>query len=138
MIRYAHRVSDWLVPGLNGDKGLIRMHYTDRKRKREECQLHLLPLSSQVFQYWHGPIPYPVTVFYKRYCITLMDWDNACASFKTVGDALVHSEVLIDDGPKHIVRFIPDQERVPHRAEQGFSITLEVHVEAGRLVPKGT
>lgn len=38
-----------------------------------------------------------------------MDWDNAAASFKHVGDALVMEKVIEDDHPKIIRDFIVRQ-----------------------------
>jgi hypothetical protein len=36
-----------------------------------------------------------------------MDWDNLCASFKVIGDALVANGIIEDDNPEIVVEFRP-------------------------------
>ncbi|QDU67725.1 hypothetical protein [Engelhardtia mirabilis] len=100
-------IPDWLPPGLNGPKGLMRMHHHAKRREKGKAAL-LVRLSGH-------PLPrirQPVRVEFERRVALrqhLMDWDNAGASFKLLGDALVSLGVLADDSPREIAEFHPRQ-----------------------------
>lgn len=96
---------DFLTAGLNGPDGLIREHYMVAKRKK--AMLRLLFLSQR--PKGHIAIDSPVRVIYTRYCSQFMDWDNACASFKYIGDSLKTAGIIADDSPKVIAEFDPRQ-----------------------------
>lgn len=96
---------EMLVPGLNGKDGLLRTHFTQRRRDfglictlvRASKPKGLTPIST------------PTEAIYVRYTTQLMDWDNACASFKLIGDALQEEKIITDDSPKVLVEFTPIQ-----------------------------
>lgn len=110
----------FLTPGLNGDSGLMRQHYSKNKQLKRE--IYYL-IKSQM------PAMAPldsVSVVYDRQTARFMDWDNACASFKFIGDALVEAGVIIDDNPKVVVNFTPKQTRV-QRKDERIVITITPH-----------
>lgn len=93
----------YLMPGLNGTEGLMRQHYREAAKKRER-------LAWEIRSQKEEPTIYePVPVTYIRHTARLMDWDNACASFKYIGDALTEAGIIGDDSPKIIAEFIPRQ-----------------------------
>ncbi len=101
----------YLTAGLNGDKGLIREHYRAAKKTKEKL---IYEVRSQTSNKHKGR----VSVVYTRfYCGQSMDWDNAAASFKHIGDALVMAGVIEDDKPDIIISFTPIQTRVKTRKE---------------------
>lgn len=90
------RLPAYLPPGLNGAKGLQRMHW--RAKTRAKVQLRLLLRSAL------GPPPHPsakgpvrVLMVRTRTRGPAMDEDNAAASFKLLGDALQDLGVWADD-----------------------------------------
>ena len=108
----------YLTPGLNGSDGLMRQHFRQAAKLKER-------LTWEVRAQRRGPtITQPVRVTYTRYAAVLMDWDNACASFKHIGDALTAAGVLSDDSPKIIAEFLPRQVKCK-RAEQRTEILIE-------------
>lgn len=96
---------DFLTPGLNGKDGLIRQHF--RSAASMKVKLRVLFLSQK--PRGHVPINYPVKVIYIRYTSRLMDWDNACSSFKHIGDALRQAGIISEDSPDIIHVFEPKQ-----------------------------
>ena len=54
-----------------------------------------------------------------------MDWDNFCASFKHLGDALVKADVIKDDNPRIVTKFVCDQIKVSKRIEQKIIIKIK-------------
>ncbi|MCK5641897.1 MAG: hypothetical protein KAJ19_13925, partial [Gammaproteobacteria bacterium] len=62
---------DFLVPGLNGDKGLMRLHFRSWKKVKKTYQLII---RSQTKKKLKGR----VRVVWERRTTTLMDWDNHC------------------------------------------------------------
>lgn len=99
-----------LMPGLNGDDGLMRLHFSKSEKLKDAViyaiRKQLPPKKPLVFT---GK----VEIRYIRYCVresTMMDWDNASASFKHIGDALVKCGVIKDDNPRIVKRFTPEQE----------------------------
>lgn len=111
---------DFLAPGLNGDEGLIRQHFT--LARKQKIRLKLLFLSQRPVG--HDPINYPVRITYVRYTAFPMDWDNACASFKHIGDALQEAGIISDDSPKVISQFVPRQIKCK-KVEQRTEIIIE-------------
>lgn len=115
---------DHLPPGLNGKDGLLRMHWSKR---------------SELLELWTGMVleqkraadPFPIEKCRVEFWLRvrqLMDWDNASARFKLVGDALVRAHVLKDDSPKVVDSFQVYQERVltSEGLSQGCSILIYV------------
>lgn len=111
---------DFLTAGLNGDDGLIRQHFRESAKVKIRLKLLLMEQKPRGFI----PIDYPVRITYTRYCSRYMDWDNACASFKWIGDSLVSAGFLKDDAPSIIQEFIPRQIKVK-RAEERTEILIE-------------
>jgi hypothetical protein len=107
-----------LMDGLNGHEGLIRQHWT--KRKKKQAKYNLL-IKAQAKNKHLGR----VSVTYKTYTTRFKDWDNYGASFKLLGDALVHNKIIVDDSPKYIVPFIPIQEKVKTKKEQRIELIIE-------------
>lgn len=95
----------YLTPGLNGSDGLIRQHYRNAAKLKDRIKLDILSQRPPGIK----PISTPVRIVYTRYTSRLMDWDNAAASFKHVGDALQMAKVLKDDSPEVVVEFLPRQ-----------------------------
>ena len=108
----------YLMPGLNGSDGLIRQHFRDAAKLKERLAWEIRAQRRGV------TIAQPVRVTYTRYTASLMDWDNACASFKHIGDALIAAGILADDSPKIIAEFLPRQVKCK-RAEQRTEILIE-------------
>ena len=107
--------TDFILPGINR---LLRMHWAVRKKLQAALVQHIQD------NYDCQPIEGPVIVEYTRRSIRLMDWDNACGSFKLLGDALVQCGILEDDNPSVIAEFNPDQEKVSKRVDQGFRLVI--------------
>lgn len=114
----------YLTPGLNGPDGLMREHkYIGKVKKRKQDLYYLLRDQKNKMKLLK--INEPVKVTFIRYCLQYMDWDNACASFKHIGDALVKSNVLSDDNPGIIQDFVPKQVKVKHQKEQRIEVIIE-------------
>jgi hypothetical protein len=108
----------YLMPGLNGPEGLMRQHYRDAAKKRESLTWEIR--GQKVGQTIYDPI----RVTYIRHSEKLMDWDNACASFKYIGDAMIEAGIIGDDSPKVIAEFIPRQVKCK-RDQQYTEIIIE-------------
>ena len=107
-----------LPPGINT---LLRMHWAVRKKKQKEFQEHIVNLNPHYVNFIYTE---PVEVVYVRKSIRYMDWDNAAGSFKLLGDILVDLEIIPDDNPSIIKKYVPLQEKVSKRIEQGFTINI--------------
>jgi Holliday junction resolvase RusA-like endonuclease len=108
-------------PGLNGSNGLIRAHWTKRRKMAADCLLRTLAaLPSK--QRIAGPLRLRYT---RRYARQPLDLDNLAASIKLPLDALVKAGVLEDDNPRVISELVTRQEKVATVAEEGYSIQLE-------------
>lgn len=68
--------------------------------------------------------PGKVHVIFTRFTCQPMDWDNHCASFKLIGDALKLAKVIKDDNPKILAKFEPRQVKVATRAEEIITVTI--------------
>ena len=65
-----------------------------------------------------------VVSYHVRWCGTAPDEDNFIASMKPGLDALVHEDVLRDDGPEHVRAIEVSYERVAKRRDAGVRITI--------------
>lgn len=90
-------------PGLNGSRGLMRMHW--RRRKKLEEKIQLLIRSAGPPPSLHGRVR---VRYWRSYRAQPMDDDNLAASFKLVGDALVRLGVLEGDSPDKL-ELVPAQ-----------------------------
>lgn len=113
-------VLDFLTPGLNGTDGLIRQHFSQAGKMKKKLLVTLLSQRRAGLR----PISTPVRVTYTRYTARFMDWDNACASFKHIGDAMQAAGIITDDSPKVIAEFIPRQVKCKVK-EQRTEILIE-------------
>jgi len=102
-----------LPPGLNGPRGLKRMHWAAYCQVRDRWA-HLIREQSPPDISFQGP----VIITYTSCSTRLMDWDNCCASFKVIGDALVSAGIIPDDNPQIIQFFIPHQAKVKKGEEK--------------------
>ena len=110
-------------PGLNGKDGLMRMHWGQVEREKESAILRLsAALGRRRPRFDRCRIRY--TRFYGA-ANHEMDWDNFGASFKLLGDALVKTKVLPDDGPRFVRSLDLRQACVRRRKEEGVRIELE-------------
>lgn len=112
---------DGIVPGLNGDKGLMRNHWSNIKRikniYKEIIRLHLK--DGKITKH-EGK----VNITYIGYKSILMDWDNFCSSFKHIGDSLVKANIITDDKPSIVIKFTPQQIKCK-RIEQKIVVIIE-------------
>jgi len=106
------------IPGLNGNHGLIREHFRGAAKRKERYTLWIM---SQPRNIHTGPVK--ITLI--RHTLRFMDWDNMCASFKHLGDALVSAGVIRDDKPEIIKKFDPRQVKVNKQAAQKTVIEIE-------------
>lgn len=112
---------DGIVAGLNGNKGLMRAHWSSTKRIKDLYrQIIREHFRTNKVRKHEGP----VKVTYIGYKSSLMDWDNFCASFKHLGDSLVKEKVIVEDNPKVVQVFIPKQIKCK-RAEQKVIVIIE-------------
>jgi len=109
----------FLTAGLNGNEGLIRQSHWDAGKVKTGLHFQLLTQRPKGFK----KIDFPVMLTYVRYCSKYMDWDNASASFKHIGDALQSAGILSDDSPAIIQEFIPRQIKCK-RKEQRTEIII--------------
>jgi hypothetical protein len=106
-----------IIPGLNGKNGLIRSHWAQLKKQKNQYYLEFL---SQTKNRHHGP----VIIHYHGYKSKLMDWDNFSASFKLIGDALVMAQIIKDDKPEIVIQFLPKQFKCKQK-DQHVQIIIE-------------
>lgn len=109
---------DFLTPGLNGSDGLIRGHFFAAKKRKDALYVIMRSWRNKGFVF-SGK----VKIEYIRYSNRLMDWDNAAASFKHIGDAMVMAGIIKDDNPAVVVEFIPRQFKVK-KAEERTEIVI--------------
>lgn len=105
------------VPGLNGSDGLMQEHF---HKKKERVKNLIMEIKANSLNKHKGP----VQVTYTRHTCQPMDWDNHCASFKHVGDALVKSGTITDDNPSVLRIFRPRQVKVKKKEEQRITIHI--------------
>lgn len=125
---------DVFPPSLNGNDGLIRMHWRKYSEVRDEWETRiwysLSPEQRQFFQNYHF---IRCTITYTRRTIhrTGLDWVNLAASIKIPEDALVRCGILADDNPEIVGYELPQQIHVRQRKQQG----IHLHI-VGTAVPK--
>ena len=106
-----------LIPGLNGQHGLIREHWAAGIQRKN---LYKVLLKAQKPKKHKGK----VIIRYIGYKTIFMDWDNFGASFKHIGDALVDLGIIVDDKPAIVTQFIPEQIK-SKRVDQRVVIIIE-------------
>lgn len=91
---------DFALPGLNGPEGLMREHWSKRKKRKDDLVWQILEKDLKSHQ---GQ----VRITYTRNSPKLFDWfDNLPSSGKFLMDALVKARVIKDDSPE-IIPFQP-------------------------------
>ena len=111
----------WLPPGLNGPQGLMRMHWSQKRKAGEAAYL----LVRAALPSTPPPKPPLRLTYVLRYARQPRDLDNLAASLKLPLDALVKARALPDDNPGVVAELVLRQEKVPTVKEQGITITLE-------------
>jgi len=99
-----------LIPGLNGDNGLIREDRWKRKDRKDRYY-------NFIYKETKNKIVGPCIIVYTRYTTQLQDYDNASASVKIPFDCMVEAGIIEDDNPKVVKRFFPIQVKVKTHAE---------------------
>lgn len=118
---------DVFPPSLNGNDGLIRMHWRKYIEARNEWEnriwYNLSPEQREFFQTHHF---FRCTITYVRRTIhrTGLDWVNLAASLKIPEDALVRCGILADDNPDIVSYNLPQQVHVRHRNQQGIHLHI--------------
>ena len=114
-----------IVAGLNGSKGLIRSHYHTQKKQKDYYQMIVQDHLNQGKARKHTG---PVEINYVGYKSRLMDWDNFCASFKHLGDSLHKCGVILDDNPKIVKKFLPEQFKSKQKDQRVIIIIKDLDV----------
>ncbi len=112
---------DGLVAGLNGDKGLMRSHWSNTKKQKD---LYGMIIKDHLRENKMRKHEGTVSIQYIGYKSVLMDWDNFCSSFKHIGDALVAANISTDDNPSVVIEFIPQQVKCK-RVEQKVIVIIK-------------
>jgi len=110
-----------LLPGLNGKDGLIRQHYRQATKVKDEL---LSEVKSRYKGISFGSQRVGV-VCTRYYCGTPMDFDNASSSFKHLMDAIVKAGLIADDGPGTIDSWTVRQVRVGKRVDQKMEVKIK-------------
>ena len=107
-----------LAPGLNGGKGLIRMHF-HAYGKVKEAWIWAIKEQTRV----KASVPCEIHVE-RRYATHAMDLDNLYSTLKVPLDALRAAGVLIDDDPNCVENVSIKQVKVKTRKEEGTFISI--------------
>jgi hypothetical protein len=109
-----------VAPMLNGSKGLKNMHYRNYMKLRDRWIALIRNATTH-------RIAGPVHLTYIRSSVQAPDWDNLCASFKPIGDALVENGVIRDDNPKVVETFTPIWRKAKNNAD--LLTIIEIHYQ---------
>jgi hypothetical protein len=107
-----------VAPMLNGSGGLKNMHYRNYMKLRAKWV-------DLIRDHTTARILGPVHLTYIRSSVQAPDWDNLCASFKPIGDALVDNGVIQDDNPKIIETFTPVWRKAKNNSD--LLTIIEIH-----------
>jgi hypothetical protein len=110
---------DRLLPGLNGNDGLIRQSHF--KATKVKAALLELVRAGQHGTFGESRVKIICT---RYYCGTAMDFDNASASFKYLVDAIVKAGIIYDDSPKTIEEWTVRQVSVKSRKLQKMEVEI--------------
>ncbi len=106
-----------VAPMLNGSSGLKRMHWTKYRDLLEKWTLLIRAKTKE-------KIKGRVSIAYVRSSVRAPDWDNLCASFKPIGDALVKNGVIEDDNPEIVVEFKPQWRKAKNNKDLKTTIII--------------
>lgn len=96
-----------LAPGLNGSKGLMRMHFSDYKKQKDNWIWWMKKTSPNL----KAPMPCRME-FNRYYCKQPMDIDNAYAACKLPLDAMREAGIISDDNPNCVTSIVVLQHKV--------------------------
>ena len=109
-----------LPPGLNGDKGLIRMHFHAYRKVKDKWQWMLREAVGT------QKAPHPCKITMERYYATQpLDPDNAFASCKIPFDAMRAIGFLVDDNTACVASLSVPQFKVKTKKEQGTWFVID-------------
>lgn len=108
---------DDTAPGLNGNKGLMRMHYRTYMKLKEKWVLLIRSVTS-------AKVKGRVSIVYTRSSVIAPDADNLSASFKPIGDALVANGVIEDDSYKIVESFTAKWIKAKNNADKKTIIEI--------------
>lgn len=108
-----------LAPGLNGPKGLMRMHFGEYKKEKEKWMwwLKKSALSAK------APIPCSIEI-QRYYAKQPMDVDNVYSTAKIPLDSMRENGILADDNPNHVSALAVHQIKVAKLAEEKTVIII--------------
>ncbi len=109
-------------PGLNGAKGLMRMHWKSRVRIKIDIHLSVLHALGGDTKRIDGPVRVNCTMLYAS---VPRDWDNLAVAAKYPMDSIVRLGVLEDDSPSVIESMTHRQRKVKTLKEEGYMIEIE-------------
>lgn len=96
-----------MAPGLNGSKGLIRMHFSEYKKEKEKWIWWMKKAGAGL------KAPMPCTMEFNRYyCKQPMDIDNVYAACKLPLDAMREAGIIPDDNPNCVTSIVVFQHKV--------------------------
>ncbi len=107
---------------------MLRAHWSKRGEIRDYYAM--------LFRAGQRTAPQPCELTITWRVTQAMDWDNAAARFKCIGDAMVLAGVLADDNPDVVRAFHVKQQRVKHRGEQGFTVEARACLPTYVQVPQ--
>lgn len=96
-----------LPPSLNGPNGLLRMHWSKRRKEADRWAMLLLVARGRNRERFNR-CAVKITLYRTR----LLDVDNSYGCCKVLLDQLVKLEILQDDGPEYVVSLDVQQVKV--------------------------
>jgi hypothetical protein len=107
-----------VAPMLNGSSGLKNIHFRNYMKLRDKWVWLIRSATTNK----HKGV---VKITYTRSSVMAPDWDNLCASFKPIGDALVSNGVITDDCPTVVLTFIPRYRKAKNNKDLITIIEIE-------------
>lgn len=107
-----------LAPGLNGAKGLMRMHHHAYKAVRDRWTWEIKAAANG-----HRFIRCSVEIE-RHYATHAMDADNLYSTAKAPLDALRHANIIPDDDPESVASLVVMQTKVATKKEERTTIRL--------------
>jgi hypothetical protein len=98
-------------PGPNGPRGMLRSHWTKRRKIRDEWYylVHSAVTDAQAWNYQGSGNPVEVHIHQCRK--RLMDQDNLVASCKVILDVLKMMDLIMDDSPQWLTLTVTQEVR---------------------------
>ncbi len=109
-----------LAPGLNGPKGLMRMHFNDYANEKKSWCWWFKKAALGVV----APVPC-IVEFHRYYGKQPMDIDNAYSTCKIPLDAMRSNGILVEDNPNHVVAISLHQIKVATLKEEKTVIVIK-------------